>query len=45
MPVCEVWKSKCTVVLKRGLKSTGYAGIENPLFLKRGTLMLLGSRS
>ena len=41
MPVLECWKSKLTVVLKRG-RGAGYAGIENPLFFLDGTAMLLG---
>jgi NAD(P) transhydrogenase subunit beta len=42
MPVCEVWKSKRVVVFKRG-SGTGYAGIDNPLFLKPNTRMFFGS--
>lgn len=42
MPVCEVWKSKQVVVIKRG-KGTGYADIQNPLFFKQNTKMLFGS--
>ena len=41
MPVCEVWKAKQVVVMKRSM-ATGYAGIDNPLFFKRNTAMLLG---
>ncbi len=41
MPVLEVWKAKTTVVMKRSMAS-GYAGVENPLFLKEGTRMLFG---
>ena len=41
MPVCEVWKSKKVIVMKRSL-AQGYAGVENPLFYKRNTAMLLG---
>ena len=41
MPVIECWKGKNTVVLKRGM-STGYAGVENPLFYKENSLMLFG---
>jgi H+-translocating NAD(P) transhydrogenase subunit beta len=41
MPVLEVWKSTITVVLKRGMAS-GYAGVDNPLFVKENTRMLFG---
>ena len=42
MPVCEVWKGKKVIVFKRG-GGTGYAGIENPLFVKENTRMYFGS--
>ncbi len=41
MPVLEVWKAKQCVVLKRSLAS-GYAGVENPLFVYPNSAMLLG---
>jgi len=41
MPVLEVWHAGTVVVMKRG-KGTGYAGIENPLFIRPNTRMLYG---
>lgn len=41
MPVIRVWNAKQVVVMKRSL-AAGYAGVDNPLFIKENTLMLLG---
>ena len=41
MPVLEVWKSKTSIVMKRG-RGAGYAGVENPLFFKENNRMLYG---
>ncbi len=42
MPVLEVWKARQVIVMKRSL-ATGYADIDNPLFFKPNTMMLLGN--
>ncbi|KAM4708669.1 NAD(P) transhydrogenase, mitochondrial [Discoglossus pictus] len=41
MPVLEVWKSKQVIVMKRSL-GVGYAAVDNPIFYKPNTNMLLG---
>lgn len=41
MPVVEVWRAKKVIVLKRSLGG-GYADVENPLFTRANTNMLLG---
>mmetsp|Transcript_19239 Transcript_19239/g.49338 ORF Transcript_19239/g.49338 Transcript_19239/m.49338 type:complete len:212 (-) Transcript_19239:154-789(-) len=41
MPVLQVWKAKNTIFMKRTM-SGGYADIDNPVFYKEGTQMLLG---
>ncbi|WP_420434453.1 NAD(P)(+) transhydrogenase (Re/Si-specific) subunit beta [Hyphobacterium sp.] len=41
MPVLQVWKAGTVFFIKRSLGS-GYAGVENPLFFRDNTMMLLG---
>ena len=41
MPVLECWKGENTIVLKRSMAS-GYAGVDNPLFVHEKTQMLFG---
>lgn len=42
MPVLQVWHAKQVVINKRTM-GTGYADIDNPLFYKPNSMMLLGS--
>lgn len=41
MPVLNVWKSDQVIVMKRSL-GVGYAAVDNPVFYKPNTSMLLG---
>ena len=41
MPVLRVWEGKNTIVMKRTL-GVGYAAVDNPVFYKPNTSMLLG---
>lgn len=41
MPVLRVWRSNQVVVMKRSL-GVGYAAVDNPIFFKPNTSMLLG---
>merc|ERR550537_1086398 len=41
MPVIEVWKAKKVIFMKRTMNA-GYADIDNPVFFKENTEMLLG---
>ncbi|XP_071455597.1 NAD(P) transhydrogenase, mitochondrial-like [Hetaerina americana] len=41
MPVLKVWNSQQVVVMKRSL-GVGYAAVDNPIFYKPNTSMLLG---
>jgi NAD(P) transhydrogenase subunit beta len=41
MPVLRVWEAADVVVFKRSM-STGYAGVQNPLFFRSNSAMLFG---
>jgi len=42
MPVLQVWHAKQVIINKRSM-GTGYADIDNPLFYKPNSMMLLGT--
>ncbi|MGV9182623.1 Re/Si-specific NAD(P)(+) transhydrogenase subunit beta [Arcanobacterium canis] len=42
MPVLKVWEAKKVIVSKRSMGNAGYAGVQNPLFFKENTQMMLG---
>ena len=41
MPVIEAYRAKSVFVLKRSINA-GFAGVDNPLFFKDNTRMVLG---
>lgn len=41
MPVLKVWNAANVIVMKRSL-GVGYAAVDNPIFYKPNTSMLLG---
>jgi H+-translocating NAD(P) transhydrogenase subunit beta len=41
MPVLRVWNANEVIVFKRSMAS-GYAGVQNPLFLNENSAMLFG---
>jgi len=41
MPVLKVWEAERVIVFKRSM-STGYAGVQNPLFFRDNSRMLFG---
>ena len=41
MPVLQIWKAGTVLFNKRSLAS-GYAGIDNPVFYRDNTIMVLG---
>merc|ERR1712159_440581 len=42
MPVLKVWNADKVIAFKRSMGSTGYAGVQNPVFFASNTDMLLG---
>ena len=42
MPVIKAWEANRVIVFKRSMGNAGYAGVQNPLFFKENTDMLLG---
>lgn len=42
MPVLRVWDAGKVIVSKRSMGNAGYAGVQNPLFFRDNTEMLLG---
>lgn len=42
MPVLRVWNAKKVIGFKRKMGSTGYAGVDNPVWYNENTNMLLG---
>lgn len=42
MPVLKVWNAKRVIVSKRKMGNAGYSGLQNPLFFKENTDMMLG---
>jgi NAD(P) transhydrogenase subunit beta len=41
MPIIDVDKARTVIVLKRSMRS-GFAGVDNPLFVKQNSRMLFG---